>query len=74
MDAEIVRLAVWEELSHAEIAQIVGVDAALVRSRLYRGKQRLERSLQSRDIRSGPDTNRSTSWGDEDDEGQDGHR
>ncbi len=57
VDAEILRLAVWEELPHAEIAQVVDVDPALVRSRLYRSKQRMERSLQSRDIARDPDTN-----------------
>ncbi|MEM7284841.1 MAG: sigma-70 family RNA polymerase sigma factor [Actinomycetota bacterium] len=60
VDAEIVRLSVWEELSHGEIADIVGVDAPLVRSRLYRSKQRLERALQNRDIGWSPDTKGST--------------
>lgn len=65
VDAEIVRLAVWEELSHADIASIVEVEASLVRSRLYRGKQRLERALQTRDIAWGPDTKGATPHGGE---------
>lgn len=59
-DAEIVRLSVWEELSHADIAETVGIETSLVRSRLYRSKQRLERSLQTRDIAWSPDTKGST--------------
>ena len=60
IEAEIVRLSVWEELSHAEIGEIVGIEPSLVRSRLYRGKQRLERALQTRDIAWSPDTKGST--------------
>ena len=60
VDAEIVRLSVWEELSHADIASIVGVETSLVRSRLYRGKRRLEHALQTRDIAWSPDTKGST--------------
>lgn len=71
VDAEIVRLSVWEELSHPEIAAIVGVDTPLVRSRLYRGKQRLERALQTRDIAWSPDTKGSTTSGRGDDQPRD---
>lgn len=66
VDAEIVRLSVWEELSHPEIAAIVGVETPLVRSRLYRGKRRLERALQDRDNRSSPDTKATTAQGRDD--------
>lgn len=71
VDAEIVRLSVWEELSHAEIAEIVGVETPLVRSRLYRSKQRLERALQTRDIAWRPDTKGSTTSGRDDDQPRD---
>ena len=71
VDAEIVLLSVWEELAHSEIAAIVGVDVPLVRSRLYRSKQRLERSLQTRDITWSPDTKGSTPRGRGDDQPRD---
>lgn len=66
VDAEIVRLSAWEELSHAEIAAIVDVETALVRSRLYRSRQRLERALQNRDIPWSADTKGSTTRGRDD--------
>ena len=71
VDAEIVRLSVWEELSHPEIADIVGVETHLVRSRLYRSKQRLERALQTRDIAWRPDTKGSTQSGRDNDQPKD---
>ena len=71
VDAEIVRLSVWEELSHSDIAAIVGVETRLVRSRLYRGKQRLERALHARDISWSPDTKTSRTHGRDDDQPRD---
>jgi len=41
-DREVLRLAAFEELSHAEIAQVIGVRPGLVRSRLYRARRRLQ--------------------------------
>jgi len=41
-DQEVLRLAAFEELSHAEIAQVIGVRPGLVRSRLYRARRRLQ--------------------------------
>ena len=40
-DREIIRLAVWEELSHAEMALVLGVSENTVRQRLFRAKKRL---------------------------------
>ena len=43
-DQEVVRLAVWEDLSHADIAKVIGTSVANVSVRLHRAKRRL-RSL-----------------------------
>lgn len=56
VDREIVLLSAWENLSQAEIAAVVGVKPASVRSRLYRSRQRLEQALRARDITKDPDT------------------
>jgi RNA polymerase sigma-70 factor (ECF subfamily) len=40
-DAEILRLAIWEELSVAEIATVLGIIPNAVRQRLYRARRRL---------------------------------
>lgn len=63
VDAEIVRLSVWESMPQAEIAAIVGLEPGLVRSRLYRSRQKLERALRPRDIGQEPDTNLPTRRG-----------
>ena len=43
-DQEILRLAGWEECSHAELAQILDISRALVRTRLLRARRRLDRA------------------------------
>ena len=40
-DQELVRLALWEELSHAEIAQVIGTSVPNVAVRLHRARERL---------------------------------
>jgi RNA polymerase sigma-70 factor (ECF subfamily) len=45
-DQEILRLAVWEELPHAEIAGIIGTSPHAVTQRLHRITSRLARDLQ----------------------------
>lgn len=42
-DQEILRLAGWEELPHADIAEILGISVAAVDQRLHRAKRRLAR-------------------------------
>ena len=42
-DQEILRLAGWEELPHAEIAAILGISVAAVDQRFHRAKKRLAR-------------------------------
>ncbi|MDH3540605.1 MAG: sigma-70 family RNA polymerase sigma factor, partial [Acidimicrobiia bacterium] len=40
-DRELIRLAAWEELTHAEIAEILGCSVGAVDQRLHRAKQKL---------------------------------
>jgi RNA polymerase sigma-70 factor (ECF subfamily) len=42
-DQELVRLALWEELSHADIAMVVGTSVPNVAVRLHRARKRLKR-------------------------------
>jgi RNA polymerase sigma-70 factor (ECF subfamily) len=42
-DQEVVRLAVWEDLSHADIAKVIGTSVPNVAVRLHRAKRRLKR-------------------------------
>jgi RNA polymerase sigma factor (sigma-70 family) len=44
-DQELIRLAFWEELSHAEIARIVDTSTPNVAVRLHRAKRRLRREF-----------------------------
>ncbi len=66
LDQELIRLSVWEELSHQQIAEVVDMSPSSVRTRLYRARRRMERQLQHRDILLLPDTSRAdTSQSDE---------
>ncbi len=40
-DQEILRLVGWEECSHAELAEVLGISRVLVRTRLLRARRRL---------------------------------
>ena len=44
-DREIIRLAEWEELTHREIALVLGCSAHAVDQRLYRARRRLAKEL-----------------------------
>jgi RNA polymerase sigma-70 factor (ECF subfamily) len=44
-DQEVLRLAVWEELSHAEIGELFGCSAHAVDQRIHRAAKRLGREL-----------------------------
>jgi len=46
-DQEILRLAAWEELPHAEIADVLGISVHAVRQRLHKAKKRLAKSYDS---------------------------
>lgn len=44
-DRELLQLTLWEELTPAELAQMLGVEAGVVRSRLHRARTRLRAAL-----------------------------
>ena len=44
-DQEVVRLAYWEELPHADIGMIIGCSAGAVDTRLHRAIRRIEKEL-----------------------------
>ncbi len=46
-DREVLRLAVWEELPHADIGTILGCSAHAVDQRLYRATRKLARELRA---------------------------
>ena len=54
LDREIVTLSVWEQLSSAEIAVVLTMPAATVRSRLARARARLRTSLDDDPDLTGP--------------------
>jgi RNA polymerase sigma factor (sigma-70 family) len=54
-DREILRLAAWEELSHREIALVVGCSEPSVAVRLHRARNRLGREIGKEDRRAGQD-------------------
>jgi RNA polymerase sigma-70 factor (ECF subfamily) len=45
-DQEVLRLTVWEELPHAQVAEIIGTSAHAVTQRLHRITRQLARELQ----------------------------
>jgi RNA polymerase sigma-70 factor (ECF subfamily) len=45
-DREIVMLDVWEDLSRAEIAEVMGMTRAAIDQRIHRAYQKLARSLE----------------------------
>lgn len=44
-DQEVLRLAYWDELSHREIAVVLGISAGAVATRLHRARERLRPAL-----------------------------
>ena len=61
-DREILRLAAWEELSHREIAQVVGCSEASVAVRLHRARHRLGREIQKDERRAGQQPRADPGW------------
>ena len=55
-DQEILRLAVWEELSHRDIAGVVGCAESSVAVRLHRARSRLGREIGKEERRVGQET------------------
>ena len=53
VDQEILRLAVWEELPHREIAAVLGGTEASVAVRLHRARNRLAREIGKEERRAG---------------------
>jgi RNA polymerase sigma-70 factor (ECF subfamily) len=49
-DREVIQLALWEELSHAGIGEVLGCSARAATMRLHRALRRLRRELHSRQI------------------------
>ncbi len=45
-DQEIIKLSVWEELSHRDISIVLGIEENAVRQRLHRAKKRLTREYE----------------------------
>ena len=56
-DREVLRLAGWEELPHAEIAEILGISVAAVDQRFHRAKKRLAKEYDK--IHRPPESGRS---------------
>jgi RNA polymerase sigma factor (sigma-70 family) len=55
-DQEILRLAVWEELPHRDIAGVVGCSESSVAVRLHRARTRLGREIGKEERRIGQET------------------
>ena len=55
-DQEILRLAVWEELPHRDIAGVVGCSESSVAVRLHRARSRLGRDIGKEERRVGQET------------------
>jgi len=55
-DQEVLRLSVWEELSHREIGLVLGCTEAAVAVRLHRARNRLGREIEKGLPRSGHET------------------
>lgn len=51
MDQELLRLATWEECSHAEIAEVIGCSEHAARQRFYRITKQLGRDLRAPKIK-----------------------
>lgn len=41
IDQEVLRLTLWEELSHADVGVVLGIDAGAVKQRAYRARRNL---------------------------------
>jgi RNA polymerase sigma-70 factor (ECF subfamily) len=61
-DREILRLAAWEELSHREIAQVVGGSEGSVAVRLHRARNRLGKEIAKGEARAGHERREAPGW------------
>jgi len=59
-DRELLRLALWDDLTHDEIAAVLNLELASVRSKLHRARNRFRKkiSAEKRDKSAEPDTNK----------------
>lgn len=57
-DQEVLRLAVWEELSHRDIARILGCSEPAVAVKLHRARNRLGREIEKEIARGGQEDQR----------------
>ena len=46
IDQEVLRLTLWEELSHADVATVLGIDPSAVKQRAYRARRNLATEYQ----------------------------
>ena len=46
IDQEVLRLTLWEELSHADVAVVLGIEASAVKQRAYRARHNLTTEYQ----------------------------
>ena len=46
IDQEVLRLTLWEELSHADVAAVLGIEPAAVKQRAYRARRNLATEYQ----------------------------
>lgn len=53
-DAEVLRLAIWEELPHSEIARVLDITPNAVAQRLHRAKQNLTKEFQRLEKKTNP--------------------
>lgn len=54
VDQELLRLRVWEDLSHAEIGEVLGLSAHAVEMRFHRATKKLGKVLASNQVRPRP--------------------
>lgn len=62
-DAEVLRLTAWEQLSTAQIAEVLGIDPNAVKQRLHRAKQHLGREYRALESRTSSSTPRAPKGG-----------
>jgi len=55
-DQEVLRLVTWEELSHSQIAEMLGISVTAVGQRIHRATNRLRRQLKGPAKATSPDT------------------
>ncbi len=53
LEAEVIKLKIWEEFSFEEIAQITGYTVSKIKMRYYRGLKKLKEKLMAKDIEIG---------------------